>query len=74
MLSLEVHLQGSVSRYKYGHITWRVTDRYELLLKVAAEDVVTPRCKQLSQVSVCIALKSSDRVHSISYVNVLLLF
>jgi hypothetical protein len=62
-----IHRCQIVYSYTYGQTTWRVRDRYERLVTVAAEVLATPCWKHLSQVSVL----CSSRVHSVSHVNVL---
>jgi hypothetical protein len=54
--------------YRHGKTTWRVSDRYERLVTVAAEVLATPCWKHLSQVSV-LDSSSSRAVESIVWVK-----
>jgi hypothetical protein len=64
----DMEWSGCVLRYTYGQTTWRLSDRYERLVTVAAEVLSTPRWKHLSQVSVPDS-SSSRAVESIVWVT-----
>jgi hypothetical protein len=66
-----VHMTHALQRwnwYRCGQTTWRVSDRHERLVTVAAEVLATPCLKHLPQISVLVS-SSSRAVESIVWVT-----